>query len=299
MDIQNHTPDQLAMTAVIDEWLTTLDVEGRKVGTVVEHRNNIRRFATWLDAKAIHWQVMTKVDMRAFITSIATVGISHRANQGSTIRVFYDYASLMDYPHLSPHLIIRTPKKGKPLPRALSRTQIRRLLAYLVAQSGQRARRDHALIVAGLYTGARSNELAALRWSDIDFASECVTIRDGKTGGRSVALHSDLADLLTQWQQIQHLRGDVAVFSLDGTPICPNRVGKICRRISKQLGFVVHAHALRHSAATWAIRSGAGLWNVSRMLGHSNTSHTSKVYLDTDPADSKPAVDSLPGLGAW
>ncbi len=222
------------------------------------------------------------------------------------MRVFFDYAVLYEYIPASPAVVIKTPKRRRPVPRALSRAQVRRLLDYLQAQEGRHARRDETMILTALYTAARASEVCALVWEDIDIAGECVTIRNGKTGGRVVALHPALADVLSRWRELQDeeitVRLTTPVFALDEQGekgIKGTRLGKICYRISQEIGFTVHAHALRHTAATHAIRAGAGLWNVSRMLGHADTGTTSRTYLMADPTDSKAAVNALPGLGEW
>lgn len=77
------------------------------------------------------------------------------------------------------------------------------------------------------------------------------------------------------------------------------RVGKICRAVGDELGFRMHAHALRHSAATHALRAGAGLYYVSRMLGHADITTTARIYIAADPTDSRVATRALPGLDAW
>jgi len=301
-------PEQTPMQQVIDEWLADLKLNGRAESTIEKHRDNIARLRKWLERRDITWQQLSRREIAEFMQTVADKGFSMRSNLGSALRVFYDYAVLYEYIPSSPAVVIKTPKHRRPVPRALSRDQIRRLLAHLNAQEGRHARRDEAIVVTALYTAARSSEVTALVWDDIDIAGECVTIRNGKTGGRVVALHPALADMLSRWREVQaqevRVSGDTPVFALDeqwlkGGKIKGTRLGKICYRISHELGFTVHAHALRHSAATHAIRAGAGLWNVSRMLGHSDTSTTSRIYLMIDPTDSKVAVDALPGLKEW
>lgn len=301
-------PEQTPMQQVIDEWLADLKLNGRAESTIEKHRDNIARLKKWLEKKNILWEQLSRREIAEFMQTVADKGFSMRSNLGSALRVFYDYVVLYEYIPSSPAVVLKTPIHRRPVPRALSRDQIRRLLAYLKAQEGRHARRDEAMVLTALYTAGRASEVTAFVWDDIDIAGECVTIRNGKTGGRVVALHPALADILSRWRELQaqevRITGDTPVFALDeqwlkGGKIKGTRLGKICYALSAALGFTVHAHALRHSAATHAIRNGAGLWNVSRMLGHSDTSTTSRIYLMADPTDSKVAVDALPGLEEW
>lgn len=299
-------PAPIPMQQVIDEWIANLTLNGRADMTIKKHREHISRLANWLKRHDLHWQDVSRRQLAEFMQSVATKGHSLRSNLGSTLRVFFDYAVLYEYIPRSPAVVIKTPKRRRPVPRALSRGQIRRLLAYLAEQEGRHARRDEVMVLTALYTAARAGEVCALIWDDIDIAGEAVTIRNGKTGGRTVALHSDLADFLSRWRELQaqeiRVDGYTPVFALDEQGlkgIKGTRLGKTCHRISKAIGFTVHAHALRHSAATHAVRAGAGLWNVSRMLGHSDTSTTSRTYLMSDPSDSVAAVKALPKIGEW
>lgn len=280
-------------------WIAALTALGRSPRTIVSHRTYGQRLGRFLAARGVAWEYTTLAELRAFQATVATRGHSLRRNLTSTVKVFYRFAVSQGWLAVSPATGLELPTRPAALPRALSRTQIRTLLTHLAAQEGRVARRAEVVIVAALYTGARAHELARLWWRHIDVAGECINIPDGKTGGRAVALAPELADLLERWQRLQNLGGDGPVFSLTRAPIVPQRIGKICKDVGAALGMTLHAHALRHSAATWALRSGAGIYHVSRMLGHSDVATTARVYIKADPTDSRVAVQALPRLNQW
>lgn len=284
---------------VVRDWLDGLEVAGRSPRTIREHRTYARRMGRWLDAETIAWRSTTTRDLARLLATVKARGPALRANFVSSLRCFWAYAATNGYVAQSPAAGLPYPKRPHPLPRALSRDQIRRLLAYLAEQPGRTARRAEAVVIVLLYTGMRCCEAAPLDWADLDIAGEAIAIRDGKTGGRTVALHPVVADVLSRWRKVQQRGGAGPIFSLDGRPIVPARIGKIVSALSAPLGFVVQAHALRHSAATHAIRRGAGLYNVSRMLGHASTATTSRIYLRLDPTDSASAVAALPARDGW
>jgi integrase len=291
---------------VAEQWFVDLAFNGRSQLTIRDHRKMITRYIKWLQYRRLDWREVTRQQIGEYMRTFSDKGHSLRSNMGCTLRMFYSYAVMFEYVSSSPAIVIKTPKAPKPVPRALSRGQIRRLIDYLASQEGRRARRNEIIVMTALYTGARAGEVCRLVWEDIDIPGDCITIRDGKSGGRVVALHPALADMLTRWRELQAdgvtVRSDTPVFALDEQGergIKGTRLGKICYALSKEIGFTVHAHALRHSAATHAIRSGAGLWNVSRMLGHSSTTTTTSTYLRADPTDSISAVRALPNPDEW
>lgn len=167
--------------------------------------------------------------------------------------------------------------------------------------------RDYALLVAYLYTGRRSSEIANLRWQDL----EADTVRgkyyydwSGK-GGKSRrdelpppvwhAIHNFLkvtgrletirpADFI-----FQPVFGDRAARLPNVKDTSPNRPisGSMINRIVKR-HFVkagvpadqIHTHTLRHTAAHLRYRDGDGqdLLEISRFLNHSSVAIT-QIYL--------------------
>jgi len=63
-------------------------------------------------------------------------------------------------------------------------------------------------------------------------------------------------------------------------------------RLSKQCGFPIRPHMLRHTAATNWIRAGVPLDVVQRLLGHLSPSST-LVYLHAADADKRRAVEAV------
>lgn len=285
--------------AALSTWLNSLTAASRSIRTIGSHRAYARRLGRFLDTRGVPWQQATLADLRALLATVAGKGHSLRRNLTTTLRVFYAFAVEQGWLAQSPAAALKLPRRPPPLPRALSRTQIRQVLTHLASQDGKQARRAEAVIVTALYTGARAHELASLWWRHIDYAGECISIPMGKTGGRAVAMEAELAALLERWQRLQGLGGDGPVFSLNSRPIVAQRIGKICKDVGDALGITLHAHALRHSAATWALRNGAGIYYVSRMLGHSDVATTARIYIKSDPTDSRVAVRALPKLSQW
>lgn len=281
----------------IGEFAADLLLLGRAPGTVTKHKQELGRLSAWLDGR--NWAALTRSQLQGYTRGRAELAPSTRANMLCSLRTFFAWAVEQGYMGLSPAAHFKTPKKPAPLPRALTRDQVRQLASYLQAQEGRRARRDEALMLTALYAGLRARELADLHWPVVDFPGKVINLRLSKMGkGRAVTLHRQLTIVLTSWQQVQGFGPAAPVFSLDGRPISANRAGKIARRVAIATGLPLTTHVLRHTFATWALRRSGNVYAVSKALGHSQLKQT-EIYLSAAPGDSAAAVAALPDLDSW
>jgi len=176
--------------------------------------------------------------------------------------------------------------------------------AILVAAEAVEPALAVLLLLAAL-TGARRGELCALRWPDIDFDSDTLTISrsvyEVAGGGwaekgtkthqaRTIGLddlglevlrrHRSAVDALAASLGLEVLP-DGFVFSRSPTgtePIRPDVVTKFTTRIAETAGVNTHLHALRHFSATQGIAAGYDPVTVSSRLGHADPSITLRVY---------------------
>ncbi len=171
-------------------------------------------------------------------------------------------------------------------PRVLSAAELKRLLAAPDARSWQ-GRRDLAVLVCLGVGGLRAGEVCRLRVGDVDLSTYRVTLRVTGKGDkrRLVSLAGRPASPLRAWARV---RGDAAPDApwllarraVDGTPprgLNVAAVDYITRRTARVAGMAgVHAHALRHSAASLALTRGVRLHEVRDQLGHASIVTTSR-----------------------
>jgi integrase len=131
-------------------------------------------------------------------------------------------------------------------------------------------------------TGARLSEILTLRWSEVDFAGQCLRLEDSKTGAKSVYLNPAAVEVLTSLPR------------LEGNPfvICGRREGmhlvnlqKPWRRVREAAELPdVRLHDNRHSFASFAVASGMSLPLIGALLGHSQPQTTARyAHLADDP----------------
>jgi integrase len=143
-------------------------------------------------------------------------------------------------------------------------------VALVRSVSTTRARRskDCADMVRFLaFSGARLREATALRWSDLDFTRNRLTIAGTKTmcSDRTVPIFPPLAALISE---MRARRGpEPADAHVLRVKECLGALKSACRRVG--LRHLTH-HDLRHLFATSCIESGVDVPTVSRWLGHSD-----------------------------
>jgi integrase len=163
----------------------------------------------------------------------------------------------------------------------------------------------YLLAMLALATGARRNELLAIRWKDLDLDAGRMRVEQAleqtaaygirtkapktRSGRRSIALPaSAVAELRAHWiaQQEQRLAiglgkapPDGFVFSaIDGRPLSPDGVTHTWMRAAAAAGMPVSFHSLRHCHVSALIASGMDVLTIARRLGHASPVITLKTY---------------------
>jgi integrase len=130
-------------------------------------------------------------------------------------------------------------------------------------------------------TGARKNEIARLRWCEVEAERRLIRLGDSKTGAKVIPL------------------GAAALAFLDALPRSSPYVFPDPRDVSQPIHNVdwtwvrvrsragldgVRVHDLRHSFASAGLASGQALHLIGKLLGHSQVSTTSRyAHLADDP----------------
>lgn len=123
-----------------------------------------------------------------------------------------------------------------------------------------------------IYTGCRKSEVLTLKWADVQLDQNCIHLKDSKTGEKIVPLNSLSKAVL---ENMERKSDNPYVFCGKKPRTHLTDVKKRWFKIRKMLGIEdVRMHDLRHTFASMAIKSGLGLYQVSKLLGHSNVQTT-------------------------
>ena len=166
----------------------------------------------------------------------------------------------------NPCEMIKKPRENKGRVRFLSDEECNQLLDTC---------RPHAdlylAIVLSLTTGARQGEIMSLRWGQIDFKRQVITLHETKNGERrALPLVGAAFSLLQQRSKIRNLKDD-RVFP-------PSEKAKkadfLDLRQPWEAALKTAAitdfrwHDLRHTAASYLAMSGVSLIEIAKVLGH-------------------------------
>jgi len=202
----------------------------------------------------------------------------------------------------------------------LSKDQIEELCEFARNNPRRRLGLRDALLFRFTYEFAlRNSEVRGLRWADIDFAEQRITVNrqiDPVTGLESTTKGKRSRELpgpesifaaLGDWQAETDADGldhdPLGYVFASGDPHAPMSIGLPNRRIreaqmragittDKGLPLIVF-HGLRHSRASHLLLDGAPMLEVSRFLGHASQLVTANAYSHLVPDDEFAGIRQL------
>ncbi len=244
--------------------------------------------------------------IRAYLEFLATNDYSPAtmARKIATLRSFYKWALKRSLVSQNPMTMIRTPRQGKRLPKAIPVDQIERLLSAPDDRDPLGAR-DRAMLETLYSTGIRVSELVDLNLGDLDENAEAMRVKGKGKKERLVPLGSHALSAIRRYVAV--LGSDERYSSIltndpDNTPLFINKHSKrlssrsVRRKLDKYLAQVgldpgISPHTLRHSFATHLLDNGADLRSVQELLGHQSLS-TTQAYTHLTTQRLRDAYDA-------
>jgi site-specific recombinase XerD len=185
------------------------------------------------------------------------------------------------------------------LPKGLEPDQVQRLLGSCDS-STRNGRRDIAILTMLVRLGMRAGEVAGLQLDDIDWhAGEIVVRGKGKCAER-LPLPTDVGGAVAAY--LCHSRPASArgrtVFVRIKAPhraLSSQGVAQVVVTAARRAGLGhIHAHRLRHTAATQMLRAGASLPEIGQLLRH-RRALTTAIYAKVDREALRTIARSWPG----
>ena len=165
-------------------------------------------------------------------------------------------------------------------------------------------------ICIALYTGMRIGEICGLKWSDIDWNANTVTVRRTiqrvkQTNGTTCLMENTpktensyrvipLADKVRMVLEAMHQNNNLYILGKNEAICDPRNLQRRLATITKRNGITgVHFHSLRHTFATRLITAGVDVKTISMLLGHSSVNVTLEIYTHSNLDMKKEAINKL------
>jgi integrase len=291
---------KITLNEYLDRWLETAVRARVRQKTFQDYQGLLRRYVRPilgdrvlaglrpLDLQTIYQQ-MTERSLSARTVHYAHVVVKSAMQQAVRWRLLLE----------NPADGLRVPQQPRNEMRALTVDQARMLLK---ASEGTKY---GPVVAIALTTGMRPSEYLGLKWQDIDWARQTVSVvrsirrlngewcfSDSKRSRsrRPIKLQSWIVALLrnlqtkTSAQDLHPEAHDLVFRTQSGQPINADYLAKHFRSILDLAGVPrMRLYDLRHSAATIALAAGVSPKVVSEQLGHASTAFTLDTYAHVLP----------------
>ncbi|AOY01561.1 site-specific tyrosine recombinase XerD [Jeongeupia sp. USM3] len=277
-----------ADAVLVDEFVDAVWLaEQLAANTVNSYRLDLAIWADWLADRDTALLAAGRDDVQAFLARQArTLKAATLARRLASLRKFYRHWLEHERIAVDPTETLRSPKRVRPLPKALTEAQVEALLA--APQVGEPAGlRDRAMLELMYATGMRVSEVVALRSDALHLGSAYLTVAHGKGDkDRLVPVGEIAQDWLVRY--LKEARPLLVAGRFAPTVFVNQRGEPLTRQgawyILKQYAAAaaidadkLSPHVLRHAFATHLLDHGADLRIVQSLLGHADIS-TTQIY---------------------
>jgi integrase/recombinase XerD len=270
---------------------------GAAANTLSAYRNDLEDFAAYLAGTGRTVATARSDDIRGYLGVLAARALSASsvARKLSAIRQLYRFLYADGHRSDDPAAAIEGPRRGRPLPKILSMSDVDRLLAAsrqamddAARPSGERLRsaRMTCLLEVLYATGLRVSELIALPATAAHRGQGMLIVRGKGDKERLVPLNEAARRAMADYLAMRRDAGRTA----DGKWLFPSfgDSGHVTRQhFARELkGLAASAglrpdqvspHVLRHAFASHLLQNGADLRSVQTLLGHADIS-TTQIY---------------------
>jgi len=334
---------EAGMESDVERFLRVLEAEkGFSVNTVFAYRNDLTQFLAYLghsqapdsatDAGQVSaaeehgmtahpvgaWGELTDEHFTLYLLHLRSrdYAASTVARKTAAIKSFCHFLLDEGLMRGDPAGKMASPKVDKYTPRAISPTEVTRLLEQPGREDANgtprpEAIRDRAMLETLYATGMRVSELVALDVEDVDLESTQIRCAGRAGRERNVPVTVRAREAIERYlrdsrPKITPVDAPALFLNHRGSRLTRQGFWLILKSYALQAGIAdITPHTLRHTFATHALGRGTDLREVQRMLGHVSIS-TTQVYRrvasesregPTDPALDPRDVEIGFGLG--
>jgi integrase/recombinase XerD len=282
--------------ALIESFLDMMGAErGASANTLSAYRRDLVGFSAALARRSSSARRAARDDVRFYLAGLssASVAPATQARRLSTLRQFFGFLYAENVRPDDPTDSVEAPKRGRTLPKVLSRDELVQLIE--AARSAEHAGEERVrlrCIVELLYaSGLRVSELVSLPLSTAGTREGFLLVK-GKGGKERMAplnpsarlAIKEYVDVRAKFLPRNASRGQPAKYLFCSRGIEGHLTRRRCHQLLKALAVEagidperLSPHVLRHAFATHLVEGGADLRSVQTLLGHADIA-TTQIY---------------------
>ncbi len=269
---------------------------GASAATASSYKTDLTDFFAFATKRQLAMESLTHVEVAAYLAQLSERGMSTAtlARRRSALSQWFTFLISDRVRAENPVLLVSAPRRGRPLPKVLSRDEVQALVDTARADSSLEGVRLNCMMELLYASGMRVSELVTLSTTHLQRDPKqrsklapyfMVRGKGGKE--RLVPLHHGAIEAL---QRYLPLREQFLPTPLDLPWLFPShsKTGHLTRQRFGQLlkALCIRAgldparcspHTLRHSFATHLLEGGADLRVIQELLGHADIG-TTQIY---------------------
>lgn len=256
----------------IELFLSAKKLEGLSMLTLDGYKRDLKVFAQDVKKRT---EDITTADIRNHLGKFGHLKMSSLGRKLTVFKSFFGWLTSEDYLMRDPSKKLKTPKKEKRLPKALSIEELEML------RESCKTNRQRAFLEILYATGCRLSEIQQLNRNDIDYhAKSCKVIGKGDKEREVYFSHKAMYHLEKYLKS--RTDGNEALMVSERRPhgrLSKRSIQREITLLAQQAGLEkrVSPHTLRHTFATLTLNNGADITAVQALLGHSNPA-TTQIY---------------------
>lgn len=235
---------------------------------------------------------IASIDKRDVVSYLANK--KEEGCENSTLALVHAAMEYMFKKYLKMNILeeIKIPKKGKTLPKVLTKDEIRLLFQHT------RFGRNRLMLQFMYGSGCRVSEVVKMKVNDLNFKERTAAIRGGKGNkDRMIILSKEWIHDIKKYLEKKKIKSEEVFSKKNGKPITTDTVQRIVRESAAKAGITKHVtpHCLRHSYATHLLEAGTNIRYIQSLLGHSNL-NTTQIYTSVANDQLKKVISPLDKL---
>jgi integrase/recombinase XerD len=297
-------------SAWVEAFLEMMSVErASAANTLKAYEKDLADARGYLASRASSLAAAEAETIEAYFADLGARGLSPAtaARRRAAVRQFYKFALGEGWRTDDPSRRVAAPKKGRPLPKVLSRDEMDRLCAASGAEDGRQGLRMAALVELAYASGLRVSELVGLPYLALARDPAYLMIK-GKGGKERLAPLNEAARKAVK-AYLEVRKAFLPKGAKESPWLFPSRgaTGRLtARRFAQRLQAAavlagvdpekVSPHVLRHAFATHLLEGGADLRVVQTLLGHADIG-TTQIYTHVAEGRLREVVETKHPLG--